>query len=123
MRIAGYTYSVRNSSRRSFTITFTAPLANGTSSGLVPGVFANASVTYAIPTPLLTNGFSTAQQTDVQTGNGQNQVEYNVNAPVSVDGGTGFNKLVVLGTEFADHIVVTNQGVFGAGLNVSYVNI
>ena len=30
-----------------------------------------------------------------------------MNAPVSVDGGTGFNKLVILGTEYADHIVVT----------------
>ena len=76
-----------------------------------------------IPTPTLTNGFSTAAQTDVKTGAGDNQVTYNVNAPVSVDGGAGFNKLVVLGTEFADHIVVTNQGVFGAGLEVTYRNI
>ena len=87
------------------------------------GTFSGATVTAVIPTPLLTNGFSTAAQTDVRTGNGDNQVTYNVNAPVSVDGGTGFNKLVVLGTEFADHIVVTNQGVFGAGLEVTYNNI
>jgi sRNA-binding carbon storage regulator CsrA len=41
------------------------------------------------------------------TGGGQDEVRYNINAPVSVDGGTGFDKLVVLGTEFADDIVVT----------------
>ena len=42
--------------------------------------------------------------------------------PVSVDGGTGFDKLVVLGTEFADDIVITAKGIFGAGLNVRYTN-
>ena len=57
------------------------------------------------------------------TGAGSNQVEYNINAPVSVDGGPGFDKLVILGTEFADHIVVTDKGIFGAGLNVTYDNV
>ena len=38
--------------------------------------------------------------------------QYNVNAPVSVDGGTGFDKLVVLGTEFADDIVITAKGIY-----------
>ena len=33
-----------------------------------------------------------------------------MNAPVSIDGGGGFNKVVILGTEFADHIVVTAHG-------------
>ena len=73
--------------------------------------------------PRLTSGFSTAAETDIRTGAGNNQVEYNINAPVSVDGGPGFDKLVVLGTEFADHIVVTDKGVFGAGLTVTYQNI
>ena len=43
--------------------------------------------------------------------------------PVSVDGGTGFDKLVVLGTEFADDIVITDKAIFGAGLNVRYANV
>ena len=90
---------------------------------LVDGTFAGATLTGVLPTPLLTSGFSTAAQTDVRTGGGDNQVEYNVNAPVSVDGGTGFNKLIVLGTEFADHIVVTAGGIFGAGLQVKFTNI
>jgi hypothetical protein len=76
-----------------------------------------------IAQPKLTKGFSTAAETAIRTGAGNNQVEYNINAPVSVDGGAGFDKLVVLGTEFADHIVVTDKGIFGAGLTVTYQNI
>jgi hypothetical protein len=76
-----------------------------------------------IAKPRLTRGLSTAAETAIRTGAGNNQVEYNINAPVSVDGGSGFNKLVILGTEFADHIVVTDKGIFGAGLTVTYRNI
>ena len=76
-----------------------------------------------IARPKLTAGFSTAAETEIRTGAGSNQVEYNINAPVSVDGGNGFDKLVILGTEFADHIVVTDKGIFGAGLTVTYQNI
>ena len=73
--------------------------------------------------PRLTSGFSTAAETDIRTGGGQNQVEYNINAPVSIDGGNGIDKVVVLGTEFADHIVVTAKAIYGAGLAVTYANI
>jgi len=76
-----------------------------------------------IARPKLTSGFSTAAETDIRTGSGTNQVQYNINAPVSIDGGNGFDKVVVLGTEFADHIVVTEKGVFGGGLTVSYANV
>src|SRR5262249_28113281 len=76
-----------------------------------------------IAMPRLTQGYSTAAETDIRTGSGTNQVEYNLNAPVSIDGGSGFNKVVILGTEYADHIVVTSKGIFGAGLQVKYVNI
>ena len=64
-------------------------------------------------------GFSTAAETDIRTGAGNNQVQYNINAPVSIDGGNGFDKVVVLGTEFADHIVVTAKAIYGAGLAVT----
>jgi Bacterial Ig-like domain/RTX calcium-binding nonapeptide repeat (4 copies) len=84
-------------------------------------VWLNAAQLIAMPA--LTTGFSTAAQSDIRTGSGNNQVEYNMNAPVSVDGGTGFNKLVILGTEYADHIVVTAGAIYGAGLSVSYTNI
>ena len=73
--------------------------------------------------PRLTSGFSTAAESDIRTGSGQNQVEYNMNAPVSVDGGAGFDKLVILATEYADHIVVTSGAIYGVGLFVTYARI
>ena len=73
--------------------------------------------------PIIGLGFSTARPLDIRAGGGEDEVSYNVNAPVSVDGGTGFDKLVVLGTEFADDIVISVKGIFGAGLNVRYDNI
>ena len=51
------------------------------------------------------------------------QVQYVVNDAVSIDGGTGFDKTVALGTEFGDHLVVDATGVFGAGLTVTYSTI
>jgi Ca2+-binding RTX toxin-like protein len=77
----------------------------------------------SVALPALISGFSTAAETEIRTGAGQNQVQYNVNAPVSIDGGRGFDKVVVLGTEFADHIVVTDTAIYGAGLAVSYENV
>ena len=73
--------------------------------------------------PQIGLGFSVAQAPDIRAGGGQDEVRYNVNAPVSVDGGTGFDKLVILGTEFADDIVITEGGIFGAGLNVRYSTV
>ena len=76
-----------------------------------------------VATPQIGLGFSIAQAPDIRTGGGNDEVRYNINAPVSVDGGTGFDKLVILGTEFADDIVITKDGIYGAGLNVRYTNI
>ena len=70
--------------------------------------------------PIIGLGFSTARPLDIRAGGGEDEVSYNVNAPVSVDGGTGFDKVAVLGTEFADDIVISVRGIFGAGLNVRY---
>lgn len=61
--------------------------------------------------------------TNVSTGSGTNHVEYAINAPVAIDGGGGFNTVVVIGTEFADSFVITQDGVYGAGLFVEFVNI
>jgi hypothetical protein len=76
-----------------------------------------------VAVPQIGFGFSIAQAPDIRAGGGIDEVRYNVNAPVSVDGGTGFDKLVILGTEFADDIAITKDGIFGAGLNVRYDNI
>ncbi len=73
--------------------------------------------------PLTTGGSSSTGATNILTGAGDDTVEYNVNAPVSIDGGTGFDKVIVIGTEFADRFVITDQGVFGAGISVTYSNI
>ena len=59
----------------------------------------------------------------VNAGAGNDKIEYNINAPVDIDGGSGFNKVVALGTEFADTFVVTRDGVYGAGLSIKFANI
>jgi Ca2+-binding RTX toxin-like protein len=63
------------------------------------------------------------ERTDVSGGAGADLIMYAVNAPVNIDGGDGFDTVVVIGTEFNDDFVVTENGVFGAGLNVSFVRI
>lgn len=55
-------------------------------------------------------------------GAGDDIIQYNVNAPVSIDGGAGFDKVVVLGTELNDVFVITKDGVYGAGLTVRVAN-
>ncbi|WP_238256933.1 beta strand repeat-containing protein, partial [Methylorubrum podarium] len=59
----------------------------------------------------------------LNAGAGNDRIEYNINAPLDIDGGTGFNKIVALGTEFADTFVVTKDGIFGAGLSIRFTNI
>ncbi|GMA79011.1 hypothetical protein GCM10025880_54280 [Methylorubrum aminovorans] len=59
----------------------------------------------------------------LNAGAGNDRIEYNINAPLEIDGGTGFNKIVALGTEFADTFVVTSDGIFGAGLSIRFSNI
>ena len=44
--------------------------------------------------PRIGLGFSVDRPLDIRTGGGEDEVQYNVNAPVSVDGGTGFDKVV-----------------------------
>src|SRR4029079_2274767 len=56
-------------------------------------------------------------------GAGADLIQYAVNAPVNINGGDGFDTVVVIGTEFNDDFVITSNGVFGAGLNVNFVNI
>ncbi len=60
---------------------------------------------------------------DISTGGGANLIEYVVGAPINIDGGGGFNTLKIIGTEFGDDYVVTEDGVFGAGRLVNFVNI
>ena len=62
-------------------------------------------------------------RTDMKGDGGADTILYVLNAPVGIDGGDGFDTVRIIGTEFADDFVVTDTGIFGGGLNVSYVNI
>ena len=42
---------------------------------------------------------------------------------MNIDGGDGFDTLIVIGTEVGDVFVITSTGVFGAGRVLNYVNI
>ena len=56
-------------------------------------------------------------------GEGSDFVRYVMNAPVAIDGGEGFDRVVVIGTEADDIFVVTADGVYGAGRYISFVDI
>jgi len=61
--------------------------------------------------------------TTINGGQGADFISYTVNAPVRIEGGEGLDTLVVVGTEFGDDFVITDQGVFGAGLAITYAGI
>ena len=63
------------------------------------------------------------KSTSVNTGGGRDFVQYVANAPVSVDGGDGYDTVVVVGTEAADTFVVTAQGICGAGRFIAYIDV
>jgi hypothetical protein len=46
------------------------------------------------------------ERTDVSGGAGADLVRYAVNAPVNIDGGDGFDTVIVIGTEFNDDFVL-----------------
>jgi hypothetical protein len=56
-------------------------------------------------------GSSSVAETFMNGGDGDDYFEYNINAPVSIDGGPGFNTVVVVGTEGPDNFVITRDGV------------
>ncbi|RLL51276.1 calcium-binding protein [Mariprofundus sp. EBB-1] len=61
--------------------------------------------------------------TNINGGQGADFISYAVNAPVAISGGDGFDTLTVVGTDSGDDFVVAADGVFGAGLFVSYGGI
>ena len=58
--------------------------------------------------------------TNVDGGQGADFISYTINAPVKIEGGDGFDTLTVVGTSFGDQFVVTDFGIFGGGLFVTY---
>ena len=63
------------------------------------------------------------EYTNVNAGAGVDFVRYVMNAPVNIDGGDGFDRVVVIGTEANDIFVITADGVFGAGRYVGFINV
>jgi len=61
--------------------------------------------------------------TNINGGQGADFISYTVNAPVRIDGGDGLDTLTVVGTEFGDDFIITDRGIFGAGLYVTYSGI
>ncbi len=66
---------------------------------------------------------SESETSRVNSGAGRDYIEYAMNAPVAIDGGQGFDTVVVIGTEFDDKYVVTRDAIYGAGRYVTFVNI
>eukprot|EP01064_Diplonema_japonicum_P037205 TRINITY_DN8659_c0_g1_i1.p1 TRINITY_DN8659_c0_g1~~TRINITY_DN8659_c0_g1_i1.p1 ORF type:complete len:5459 (+),score=1664.04 TRINITY_DN8659_c0_g1_i1:4665-21041(+) len=63
------------------------------------------------------------QKTEVVTDEGDDTVFYTINAPVSIDGGPGFDTLVAIGTDLPDTFVITRDGIYGAGLYITFTGI
>ncbi len=63
-------------------------------------------------------GLSLVGQTELNAGAGDDLVRYNINAPVDIDGGAGFDRVIAVGTEADDVFLVTDKGIFGAGLSI-----
>ncbi|HHV65998.1 MAG TPA: hypothetical protein GXX46_13195, partial [Peptococcaceae bacterium] len=69
------------------------------------------------------DGSGAQDNTNIETGDGNNEITYALNAPVNIDGGSGRNVLIVLLTEYDDQVVITEDKIYGAGRTVKYVNI
>ena len=64
-----------------------------------------------------------SEVTRVDSGEGRDFITYATNAPVAIDGGDGYDTVIVIGTEFNDKYVVTADAVYGAGRFVTYTNV
>ena len=69
------------------------------------------------------DSFSTEEGTEIDSGFGEDLIQYNINSSVAINGGDGFDTVVVVGTEFNDNFVITEDGVFGAGFAVRFDSI
>ena len=61
--------------------------------------------------------------TEVFGGGGNDNVRYNINAPLAIDGGAGNDTIQVIGTEVADNFVITEEAIYGAGLNIGFEGV
>src|SRR6185295_51691 len=63
------------------------------------------------------------EHTTLDAGAGADLINYVSNAPLTIDGGEGFDKLIVIGTEVGDTFLVTATAIYGAGRAVTYVGL
>ena len=56
-------------------------------------------------------------------GEGRDFVQYVVNAPVAINGGDGFDRILLIGTEGDDKFVITANGIYGGGRYITYVEV
>ena len=63
------------------------------------------------------------EETRIHAGGGRDLIQYVANAPVAIDGGDGFDTVVVIGTEADDDFVINAEGVYGAGRFVSFIGV
>ncbi len=60
---------------------------------------------------------------NIDAGEGVDTVEYVNNAPINVSGGEGNDTLRLIGTEFADKFIITEDAIFGAGHTTTFDTI
>ncbi|MEA3511025.1 MAG: hypothetical protein U9R51_06270, partial [Actinomycetota bacterium] len=63
------------------------------------------------------------EETRISSGAGRDLISYVMNAPVSIDGGDGFDTVVIIGTEANDDFVINTTGVYGAGRFVAFIGV
>src|SRR5690606_11507492 len=59
----------------------------------------------------------------VSGGSGSNVIRYVQNGPLKIDGGAGFDRIILEGTEAEDVILITDTQIFGARRQIDFVNI
>ncbi|MBY5161789.1 choice-of-anchor D domain-containing protein [Salsipaludibacter albus] len=62
-------------------------------------------------------------ETQLVAGAGADTISYAMNAPVNVNGGDGYDRLYIIGTEADDVFVVTADGVYGGGRFIDFAAI
>ncbi len=60
-------------------------------------------------------GAKAQKEIDIDAGSGDNTIAYAANSPVNVNGGAGFDTLLITGTYNDDRFVITENAIYGAG--------
>ena len=61
--------------------------------------------------------------TNINGGQGADFIARPERAPVHIEGGDGYDTLVIIGTEMGEDFVITNDGIFGGGLTLHYAGL